>query len=339
MKNGTHVVQLIGDRTHVGEARRVASALAHDVGLGETEVGSVGLVVTEAATNILKHAGSGQLLIAPLRDAAGGAGIEVLALDRGAGMADVDRCLQDGFSTAGSPGTGLGAMSRMASTLEIYSRPEGGTALLIRVLARGGRPGGGALRVGAVCVAAPGESECGDAWGWTQQGERCWLMVVDGLGHGPLAALAAQAAVRAFEAGAGQTAQAMLETMHQALLPTRGAAVSVAELDREHRQVHYAGLGNVTGVIAWPGGSRALVGQNGTVGGEQRRIRSVSYPWTDEACLVLYSDGLSSRLAVNAYPGLLQHDPSLIAGVLFRDHVRGRDDATVVVACPNGSGR
>ena len=50
--------------------------------------------------------------------------LDVLALDRGPGMSDVDRCLADGYSTAGSPGTGLGAIGRLADQFDIYSSPE-----------------------------------------------------------------------------------------------------------------------------------------------------------------------------------------------------------------------
>jgi len=48
--------------------------------------------------------------------------------------------------------------------------------------------------------------------------------------------------------------------------------------------------------------------------------------------LVLHSDGLVSHWSLDAYPGLAARDPSLIAGILYRDFTRGRDDVTVVVA-------
>src|SRR5215210_5456260 len=100
-------------RIHVTEqsqppaARRVAVELAQKVGLDESAVASVALVVTELATNLVKHAKQGQLLIRPL-GAEGNEGVEVLSLDKGPGIPDVGRALADGFSTAGSPGTGLG---------------------------------------------------------------------------------------------------------------------------------------------------------------------------------------------------------------------------------------
>jgi anti-sigma regulatory factor (Ser/Thr protein kinase) len=334
MSTDPHAALLIGDGSGVGEARRAATALASSIGFDDSDTGRVGLVVTEAATNIVKHARSGQLLMRPLRDAADRVGIELLALDRGPGIADVERSKRDGYSTAGSPGNGLGAIARLASLLDIYSLLGSGTALLIRVLQRGAVPATsrGPLVIGAVRVAAPGETESGDDWAFFADDRRAVMMVVDGLGHGPHAAKAAHEAVRVFEANHSQSAERILQLTHAALLPTRGAAVAVAEVDLAARQLQYAALGNISAAIVWAGGSRNMIGQNGTAGGEFRRIRPITYPWTSGGAIVMHSDGLASHLNLQAYPGLIGRHPSLVAGVLYRDFTRGRDDATVVVA-------
>src|SRR5687768_10037593 len=128
------VILPVTEPSQVGEARRAAAALAGRLGFDDRDAGKVALVVTEAATNLVKHARDGAVLLRPLDDA-GAVGIEVLALDRGPGMADVGRCLRDGFSTAGSPGNGLGAVRRLAAVLDIYSALGSGTALLARVWA------------------------------------------------------------------------------------------------------------------------------------------------------------------------------------------------------------
>ena len=70
----------------------------------------------------------------------------------------------------------------------------------------------------------------------------------------------------------------------------------------------------------------------GIAGHEMRKVNVFSYPWTPASVLVLHSDGVSGSWNANSYPGLVPHDPSLIAAVLYRDHCRGTDDATVVVA-------
>lgn len=329
-----HLLLPVSDASHASEARRVVTTLAVSLGFDAADAARLGLVVTEAATNIVKHAGRGRLLARALSEAADQPGIELLALDQGPGMADVERCRRDGYSTAGSPGTGLGAIARLSSSFEIYAAPGAGTALLIRILPRGAKLPGDTrpLRVGGVRVPAPGETECGDDWSFAPAGSRALLMVVDGLGHGPDAALAAAAAVRVFRSSLELPAGRIVEAAQRVLVSTRGAAVSVAELALEQQQVHYSAIGNISGAIVWPGGSRNLVGQNGTAGGPFRQARTFSYPWHPGGALVMYSDGLTHQVSLERYPGLLARHPSLIAGVLYRDFNRGRDDATIVVA-------
>ena len=107
----------IDDRTQVGQARRAGQEMVEALGFGATQAGQVALAVTEAATNIVKHAGTGKILLAPLARG-GAAGLEILALDRGPGIANVGVSLRDGYSTAGSMGSGLGALSRVSPSFE-----------------------------------------------------------------------------------------------------------------------------------------------------------------------------------------------------------------------------
>jgi hypothetical protein len=246
--------------------------------------------------------------------------------------------LRDGFSTSGSPGNGLGAIMRLSAFMDLYSTTQTGTALLARLwsVPKSARPDG-RLTFGVVSVPHPGESVCGDAWAATQDGGRCLLMIADGLGHGPPAAEAALAAVRIFRDNPQLGPAAVLQAMHGALRSTRGASVAVAETDLDARLLRYAGVGNVAGCVLAAGVSRSLMSHNGTVGHEARKFQEFSYPLPEGATLVLHSDGLASRWDLASYPGLAGRDPALVAGVLYRDFGRGRDDATVVVACEEGT--
>src|SRR6516162_11349790 len=141
------IVNSVRDASEVGEARRAAAGLAHRKGFSQDAAARVALVATELATNLLKHAGEGLVAINEFVDATG-SGIELLAIDKGPGMADVARCLVDGFSTAGSPGTGLGAVARVSDSYAIYSRPGVGTAVMARFLAAAAPRG--AVEIGAV---------------------------------------------------------------------------------------------------------------------------------------------------------------------------------------------
>ena len=112
------MITAVTDASQVAEARRLVAQRARLAGVTTARLGDVAIVVTELATNLLKHAGGGHSL-ASHRDDGDGAGLELLALDRGSGMTDVGRCMDDGYSTAGSPGTGLGAIARLADDLRI----------------------------------------------------------------------------------------------------------------------------------------------------------------------------------------------------------------------------
>jgi hypothetical protein len=156
--------------------------------------------------------------------------------------------------------------------------------------------------------------------------------VADGLGHGLLASDASSAAVRVAQQQVTEGGPRLLDRIHGALRPTRGAAVAVAELEHGRGILRYTGIGNIGGSIrSHAGAVQHLVSHAGTAGHEVRKIAEFSYRWDPGSLLVMYSDGLSSHWSLDRYPGLLSRHPSVIAGVLYRDFSRGRDDATVVV--------
>ena len=321
----------IDDPSKVGEARRSANAIAMAIGLSEADAGKFAILASEAATNITKHASHGHLVLRSLGPD-GAAGAEVVAIDHGPGIADLNRALSDGYSTAGSSGTGLGAMSRLASVFDIYTTVGSGTVLVAR-LARA-TPAGRARHfdVGVVRVAKQGEVACGDDWGIAvDERGRAMVAVADGLGHGQSAADASRRAVDvAVDRSSDQPAMIVAQ-VHAALRSTRGAALAIAELEMTGTSVRYAGLGNISASLVSPSESKSLVSYGGIAGHEARKIQEFAYDWPAGALLVMHSDGLSGRWDLARYPGLSFRDPSVVAGVLYRDYSRGRDDSLVVV--------
>jgi len=185
------------------------------------------------------------------------------------------------------------------------------------------------VAVGAICVPLAGEPVSGDRWAIQRVGGRLRVIVVDGLGHGRPAAIAAQTAVEAFQAGGRSALKELLESVHQALRATRGAAVAIAELDGYVGQLRFAGLGNVSATLIQEKRS-GLASVNGTAGAEARHLRVYDYALSPGALLVLHSDGLGTRWTLDGVPELRSKHPSLTCGLLFRDHARPRDDATVL---------
>ena len=324
----------VRDGPQVAEARRAAVKIAQANGFDETDAGRVAIVATELATNIVKHGGGGVMLVGGYDDASG-RGVECVALDKGAGMVDVEVCMQDGYSTAGSLGQGLGAVSRGSQVMDIQSTRGSGTAVLARMEA--GRVSKGAPRVapgyGAVSVPMRGEESCGDGWCRHDTPDGFAVMVADGLGHGLYASEAAHAASRVFRTSSDRMPSETLASMHAALRPTRGAAVAIAQVDRAGGNIQYAGVGNIAACIVGADGTiRRLVSLNGTIGHVALAFRDFSYPILGDALLVMTSDGVGTGWRIDAYPGLWVRHPTLIAAVLYRDFARGRDDATVFVA-------
>ena len=125
----------LSDDSHIGEARRSALRAAVRAGCGEAECGKASIIASELASNVLRHAKTGDILIGPLISGSE-RGVDIIAMDRGEGMFDVQRCLTDGYSTGGTLGHGLGAVRRLSADFDIYSRPGRGTVVFSRVAAK-----------------------------------------------------------------------------------------------------------------------------------------------------------------------------------------------------------
>jgi anti-sigma regulatory factor (Ser/Thr protein kinase) len=326
----------IDEQSQIGAARRYAVALGRAQSLGSDAVGRLAIVVTEAATNIVTHAGRGFIV---LRGSVSGghATVELLALDKGPGIPDVERAMGDGYSTTRTAGQGLGGMKRLADVFDIHSQRGMGTALLARIGERSRRSTG--VRptaptdddLGVVCTALRGETECGDAWRVVRGRQRISVLVVDGLGHGPDAAAAAGAATATFPQFANGPPEATLVGLDAAMRHTRGAALSVVAIDNAAGQMLFSGMGNVDGRVLADGATEHLVPQNGIVGHAMPAPRSMNVSWPAEARLVMHSDGILPRWRAEAYDGHTAMHPALLAGLIYRDFARDRDDATVLV--------
>ena len=107
----------VTDSSSVGEVRRTALFAAQRLGFDETRSGELALLATEVSRNVLLHGGGGQIVLAGLNEGHGSVA-RILALDQGAGIANVPQAMADGYSTIGTMGAGLGAMKRIATRSE-----------------------------------------------------------------------------------------------------------------------------------------------------------------------------------------------------------------------------
>lgn len=319
--NATFAIDLEHD-ADVGAARRQFAALAAAAGLDEARTSDAALIASELATNVIKHAKHGGMLFDRVAN-----GVAIVAWDRGPGM-NVEACMRDGMSTAGTAGNGLGAITRLASHWDVYSRPGAGVVFSAHVFPRGHVPKRD--EIAGVAVPYPGLPISGDAWSCHERGGYVTIMVSDGLGHGDDAAAASRAVIASFAAHAEETPAAILERANGAAKATRGVAATIVRIDREAHEAAIAGVGNVSAWIIHDS-SRQLVTQHGTLGQVTPVLREERYPFPSGSTLVMCSDGLKSRIPFDERRDLLTRSPRIIAATLWRDFARGRDDATAVV--------
>jgi serine/threonine-protein kinase RsbT len=122
----------ISSETDIVSARVAGRQLANEAGLNDTQKHCLMTAISELASNILYHAGEGRVTLRIVFRDGGIQGVEVIASDQGAGIADLRLALKDGFSTRGSMGCGLPGVNRMMTEIEISS--EVGVGTLVRAV-------------------------------------------------------------------------------------------------------------------------------------------------------------------------------------------------------------
>lgn len=327
---GTQKAFHIGEPSEIAAARRAGVTLANQLGFDELRTAQLALVITEAATNIAKHAKHGEILLRSLQRA-DATGVEVIAIDSGPGISNVELQMEDGNSTTGTYGVGLGAIGRLSQEFDMYSLPQQGTILRVGIWNTGIKPRNISWQIGAVCLPHPGENVCGDTWTLESDGNSLTFLLADGLGHGPDAAVASKAAAAVINDGNTRTPGMLVQNTHAALRGTRGAALAIGQIDPEHEQLRFAGVGNIAVSVFEESARRHLLSHNGIVGSNLRKLQEFSQSWKNGSLIIAHSDGIGTRWDLARYPGLMHCHPGLIAAVLYRDFTRGRDDVTVLV--------
>ena len=341
---GPHSLHRIASEEDVGAVRRAAGRLRLDDAIGppggvvhgqaEQRAADALLVATELASNVLRHAGGGYVLLRELEP-----GVELIAVDAGRGidrltLARLAEPLTDPPALpSAEPGAGLGvglaAVRRRASEFDVYTRAGGGSVVLARLA-----PATDSARLawGSVNVPLDGGGPSGDAC-LVMPGEPTIAAVIDGLGHGPRAAAASAAAVSALASDLPTDPESVVALAHRSMRSTRGAVIGACVIDADAGELSFVGVGNISARLLSDGTGRSMVSHGGTLGtAEALPAHQVfRYPWSPGATMILASDGLRSGWDAMSYPGLLDHDPAVVAAVLHRDFARPGDDASVLV--------
>ena len=324
----------IEEESQVGAARRTALQAAENVGLSGENLDRLAIVVTEASTNLVRHARGGELLIEAVK-ADRKPVVKIIAIDQGPGIASVEAAMVDGFTTSAGTargiGGGLGSMKRQADSFDIHSSPEGTT--LVASIGAAKKTPAKACEVSGLIVPKPGFSSGGDAWAIRRGRDHTHIMLMDVLGHGPKAAADGESGVRAFNDAGKATLEETEAFVSGAMGGSRGAAALFVEIPHEGGPLRAVGLGNVRGDVVLPSGTHyGIISQPGIVGSTTRRPRVSEYEWQGGAILILSTDGLKTSLKTPEPISVYFRSTDIIAATLYKLKRRGSDDAGIVVA-------
>lgn len=351
----TATVIPIEDASQISVARRAAQDAGRRLGLDAETVARAEIVAVELGRNILLHGKTvtstggiptrriprpGELFIS---STVRGDGIQIVAVDSGLGISSLSRALSDGFSTAGTPGLGLGSVRRLSRSFDLFSaiEPESVRGTVVAsVIGPGTAQTGPDGAPSVLCTALPGETVSGDSWATFEAYGNTFFLMVDGLGHGTFAHEASTVAIELFlRFMAGRSPSStpspseILAQIHPLMHATRGAAIALVRVNPSKRLVTFCGVGNISGLLTAPNSvSRNMISHNGTIGHQMPRVQEFDHAYQPGSLLILHSDGIHTSWKLESAPGLVRQASATIAGAIYRDAWRGRDDATVMVA-------
>ena len=334
MVNRAHAVFRADDRSYFAILKKEIHALAVSAGFNDRKVGETDIVVAEMVSNLVKHAANGQVLV-KLIEENGLQGIELISIDNGKGMTDVNRMIADGVSTKNTLGHGLGAMKRLADVFEVYSQKDWGTIILARIFTEEPplfkKPKKAKVR--AVVLPKPGETQCGDGFSSILSPDYVRLFLGDGLGHGADAAKAVEMAIEAFQACTETDPVETIRYINTVVKKTRGLVATVAIFNLKEKTWKICGVGNIATKILGPTFSKGYMAYNGIIGlNLPRTLNAQEMPYEKGQHMIMCSDGLRSRWDVLKYPSILRYDLSVLDASLIKDFGRYTDDMSVL-AC------
>lgn len=318
------------DGASVSLARERVREVGARAGLGADTVEPLVLVVSELARNQIAHAIGGRIGVR-IVERADARGLEIIAADRGQGLVNPTHALEGRPRPAGSLGIGLAAARDMAHELDFDIRIGEGTCVWARRFAGELAP---ARQVGIYGRPKGGEARSGDGACFARRDGALVVGVCDGLGHGEPAHEASVAAMQTFTSAIARSPADIITACHGALAKTRGAVMAVAVVDDAVGSMDLSSVGNVATHVYGVRTGRRFGGSSFVVGAPQRawRVYTEAAPIAARETLVMFTDGITSRVALEDDFDLLREHPIVIAHQVLEKFVRDGDDALVLVA-------
>ncbi|MGC1241910.1 MAG: ATP-binding protein [Chryseosolibacter sp.] len=325
----------IEERSFVSYIKREIHLEVTKAAFKPKQVAEIDLIVSEITSNLIKHAGSGEVLYRTTQSG-DDAVFEIVCIDKGPGMSDPARMMKDGVSTTGTLGQGLGAIERLSDFSQVYSILGWGT-IVYSVVATNERKytpkSGPDLEVRAVCLNKPRETTCGDGYRVIKTDNEVRIFFADGLGHGEHAKAAVDSAAECFMASNESDPAEIIRQMHDKVRRTRGLVMALAIFDKKAMIWKICGVGNILIRLFTGLHFKSYMSFNGTVGlNIPNSLKSSVLPVEKNQHLIMCSDGIRSRWTLNQYPTIFKFDNTILAAALYTDFARGNDDASVLIA-------
>jgi len=332
------IITHISEKHHVGIVRRRIAQFAKEFGFLDTQLSEISIVVTELAENAINHGVIEGKIICSSFEEARRKGIQIVYEDKGPGIAKIDIVMEDGYTTSGSLGMGLGAIRRLMSEFKISSSAsinQPGTTIVTKKylplkedLTEVPRK---EMLFGVFSRSKLDELYNGDSYFLKHFNGKTIAAVIDGLGHGKGGFKAATEARLYFFENHNKPLETIVNELHERLKKTRGAVISIALIDDINGELKYVGIGNIsTRVFNSPTPIRPY-NYNGTLGYAIRNFKVSKYPWVKGNVIIMTSDGISGDYDPEKYPGLFKQHPIKIASTILKEHGRDYDDATILV--------
>lgn len=319
------------DRSYLAILKKDIHQIAADADFSGKNLAEIDLVVSEMASNLIKHGGGGEILV---RSAAGF--IELICIDNGPGIADIGKMMEDGMSTTNTLGHGLGSIRRLSHFFDIYSIKDWGTILLSRFYKNEvpqQQKKKNTAEVRSVIVTKPGETVCGDAHYLKQAKDYIRIFLGDGLGHGPDANKAVNDAVQAFRLCPHEAMDEIIRFIHQSVKRTRGLVGTIAEYNFKEGKWRLCGVGNIATRLYNASGIKSCLAYNGIIGmNVPNTMKEQLFANEYGQVLAMCSDGIKTRWESQKYPAIFRHDLSIFAAALYKDFARKTDDMSIVVS-------
>ncbi|MBE3036869.1 MAG: SpoIIE family protein phosphatase [Candidatus Atribacteria bacterium] len=188
------------------------------------------------------------------------------------------------------------------------------------------------MQFGMVRRALEEEKVCGDAYFIKAFENKVLITVIDGLGHGPGAAVAANTAVEYIKNNYKNGLTDIIKGCHREMKETRGAVIGIALIDLKSSILRYTGVGNIKVMVKSQTVFRPI-SINGILGYNLHKVKETEFPFNPGDLVLLHSDGISKRFDLNLYPPEFfgQH-PQAIVERIMAEFGSKRDDLCIVAA-------